>query len=246
VTDETGTGALMFGTSPTITTDITIPNEGLHLLDTNASHDLIIKPGSNLTADRILTITTGDAARTLDISAASVTVSTFGASLVDDATAQAACATLGTWKVIAASAVAASHTGNTDETVLATITVPAGAMGANGVVRVVAQYEMTSSANTKTTRMRADGISGTVFRTLAHTTTAGYRDHMQIANRNATNSQVGHSSGTSGGSGTSASANVTAAIDTTAAFDIVITVQLTNTGETMTLNSYLAEVFYQA
>ena len=52
----------------TVGTSVTIPNSGLHILDTNASHDLIIKPGSNLTADRILTITTGDAARTLTLS----------------------------------------------------------------------------------------------------------------------------------------------------------------------------------
>jgi len=55
-------------TSPTITTDITIPNAGLHILDTNASHDLIIAPGSDLTADRTLTVTTGDAARTITLS----------------------------------------------------------------------------------------------------------------------------------------------------------------------------------
>lgn len=67
VTDETGTGALMFATSPLITTDITIPNTGLHLLDTNASHDLIIAPGSDITADRTLTITTGDASRVLTL-----------------------------------------------------------------------------------------------------------------------------------------------------------------------------------
>ena len=45
----------------------TFINEGLHLLDTNASHDLVVKPGSDLTADRIFTLTTGDAARTLDL-----------------------------------------------------------------------------------------------------------------------------------------------------------------------------------
>lgn len=55
-------------TSAVVATDITIPNSGLHVLDTNASHDLIIRPGSDLTADRILTITTGDAARTLTFS----------------------------------------------------------------------------------------------------------------------------------------------------------------------------------
>lgn len=46
----------------------TFPNTGLHLLDSNASHDLILKPGSDLTADRELTITTGDSARTLTLS----------------------------------------------------------------------------------------------------------------------------------------------------------------------------------
>jgi len=78
-----------------IPTVLTVPNTGLHILDTNATHDLIIAPGSNLTADRTLTLTTGDAARTLDISAANVTVSSFGATLVDDAAASDARTTLG-------------------------------------------------------------------------------------------------------------------------------------------------------
>ena len=46
---------------------ITVGNEGLHILDTNASHDLIIKPGSDLTADRILTLVTGNTARTITL-----------------------------------------------------------------------------------------------------------------------------------------------------------------------------------
>ena len=51
-----------------IPTVLTVPNVGLHLLDTNASHDLIVKPGSDLTADKTLTITTGDADRTVTLS----------------------------------------------------------------------------------------------------------------------------------------------------------------------------------
>lgn len=74
---------------------VTLTNSGLHILDSNATHDLIITPGSNLSADRVFTLTTGDAARTLDISAASVTVSSFGATLVDDADAGTAQTTLG-------------------------------------------------------------------------------------------------------------------------------------------------------
>lgn len=48
-----------------LTTRIVIPNAGLQVLDTNATHTLNIVPGSNLTADRILSLVTGDAARTV-------------------------------------------------------------------------------------------------------------------------------------------------------------------------------------
>ncbi len=79
---------------------VTVTNEGLHLLDTNASHDLIIKPGSDLSADRILTLTTGDAARTVALggdltTAGAASVSAFGATVIDDADAPAALVTLG-------------------------------------------------------------------------------------------------------------------------------------------------------
>lgn len=52
----------------TLSTGLTFPNGGLHILDTNGTHDLIISPGSDLTADRTLTITTGDAGRELTLS----------------------------------------------------------------------------------------------------------------------------------------------------------------------------------
>lgn len=55
--------------SPTFTGEVTIPNTGLHLLDTNASHDLIIKPGSDLSADRTLTLTTGNTDMIVDFTA---------------------------------------------------------------------------------------------------------------------------------------------------------------------------------
>lgn len=52
----------------TVTT-ITVPNTGLHLLDTNASHDLIIKPGSDLSGgDKTLTLFTGNSNRSFTIS----------------------------------------------------------------------------------------------------------------------------------------------------------------------------------
>jgi len=74
---------------------LTTPNTGLHLLDTDASHDLVVKPGSNLTVDRTLTITTGDADRLLDISGGSVTITAAAATVLDDATVGAMLTTLG-------------------------------------------------------------------------------------------------------------------------------------------------------
>lgn len=89
-----GTNVAAAGANTDITS-VYLNNTGLKIKDTDASHGLSIVPGSNLTADRTLTITTGDAARTLDISGGSVTISAYGATLTDDADASTARTTLG-------------------------------------------------------------------------------------------------------------------------------------------------------
>lgn len=53
----------------TLLTGLTFPAAGLRLLDTDASHGLSLSAGSNLTANRTLTLTTGDASRTLTLTA---------------------------------------------------------------------------------------------------------------------------------------------------------------------------------
>lgn len=50
-------------------TSVFLDNTGLKVKDMNASHGLTIKPGSNITADRTLTVTTGDADRNLQLDA---------------------------------------------------------------------------------------------------------------------------------------------------------------------------------
>ena len=91
---RTNLGAAASGANTDITS-VYLNNTGLKIKDTNATHGVTIAPGSNITADRTLTVTTGDADRTLDISAGSVTVSAAGAALIDDADAAAQRATLG-------------------------------------------------------------------------------------------------------------------------------------------------------
>lgn len=61
-------GTITHSTDNLTPASITLPNTGLHLLDTNASHDLIIAPGSDLSADKTLTLTTGDFDRTITLS----------------------------------------------------------------------------------------------------------------------------------------------------------------------------------
>jgi hypothetical protein len=60
-------GAAASGANTDITS-VYLNNTGLKIKDTNASHGLIIAPGSDLTADHTLTVTTGDADRTLTLS----------------------------------------------------------------------------------------------------------------------------------------------------------------------------------
>lgn len=53
----------------TLTSGLTFPVAGLHILDTNGSYDLIVSPGSALGADRTLTIRTEDSNRILTFTA---------------------------------------------------------------------------------------------------------------------------------------------------------------------------------
>lgn len=151
----------------------------------------------------------------------------------------------GLWTILSASAVQVPHTGNTDETALATVTVPGGAMGANGILRVTTMWTWTNSANDKIPRIRLGGISGTIYFVTTQTTTASNRWQTQIHNRNATNSQVGFNSAASSPFVSATLAVATSAVDTAAATTLVLSGQLENTGETIALEYYLVELAYR-
>lgn len=57
--------------------NLQLPNIGLRILDTNASHYLSIIPNSNITADRNLLLTTGDASRNLTMGGDITTAANF-------------------------------------------------------------------------------------------------------------------------------------------------------------------------
>jgi len=152
---------------------------------------------------------------------------------------------LGAWRIIAHSALAASLTGTTAETALASITIPAGAMGPNGILRVTTEWSYTNSANNKTLRTRlGSGLSGTVFDSIVPTTNAFQRRQCDIRNRNAENAQIGPPAAYIAGFGTSTGAPLTGTVDTSLAQTLALTGQLASAGETITLESYVVELAF--
>lgn len=153
----------------------------------------------------------------------------------------------GQWRLLGMNAVAVSHTGNTTETTLATIPVPAGAMGANGAIRVKVRGTCTNNANTKTPRVRLGGIGGSSFVGVAFTTVGTWMYEVIIQNRNSTASQLGS---TYGNRTTDLVVvehpRVTATVSTSSAQDLVITVQLGNAADSISVESYTVETMKQA
>jgi hypothetical protein len=145
--------------------------------------------------------------------------------------------------VLAQSGVAVPLTGVTDETILATITVPANTLGANGSIRITAGFSYTSSTNTKTPRIKFGGASGMLlFGPAITTANAQVVAQVSVHNRNSQNSQISsYTSGTSTYS-TSTTSPATGTIDTTQAQTILITGQLAVGTETLTLERYTVEV----
>lgn len=147
-------------------------------------------------------------------------------------------ATIRVWQ----SGIQVASSNITSEVVLATISIPANSMGLNGRIRVSTLWTYTNSANTKTPRVRFGGAGGTIFQGISATTSASLTVMTQIANRGATNSQVGNASAFGNSFGASTGAVTTGAIDTTAAVDIVLSCQMAALAETCNLESYLVEL----
>ncbi len=143
-------------------------------------------------------------------------------------------------QVLGQSAVAVPHTGDVLEFAFATINLPANKMGPNGRVRITCLWSMTNNANAKTLRTRFGGIGGQVYQSIGAASVASYRHEGEIANRGALNSQVGS---VSTGFGSSSTVVGTSAVDTSADTTLVITGQLGVNTDTLTLESYLVELF---
>lgn len=166
------TGVINFGngdytlthSSGTLTAsgNIQIPNTGLRILDTNASHYLSIVPGSNITADRNFVITTGDASRTLSMSGDITTAANFttsGANALTLTTTGSTNVTLPTTGILASLAGSEALTnktynGNTWTAGTGTLTIAAG--------KTLTYNNSITIAGTDSTTMTFPSSSGTI------------------------------------------------------------------------------------
>jgi len=146
-----------------------------------------------------------------------------------------------TSSVLGASGTAVPHTGTLTETAIASVTIPAGAMGLHGVLKVASLWSYTNSANTKIIRIRYSGLTGTAYYGNSLTTTASLWAVCMIWNAGAANSQRGMVTAIAP-QGTSTAALVTSAVDTAADSTVAFCATLANVGETITLQNYVVEL----
>ena len=181
-----GAGTITIGLADDviIPVSITIPNTGLHILDTNASHDLIIKPGQDLTADRTLTITTPNADTALTLTGDLIMSGAFALTLTITNTTDVTFPTTGTLATLAGSEALSNKTltapGITGGTAIELTTFSLRSTGGNDlIIATTAAYgaDRTLTINIPTGANAALTLTGDLIRSGAHsltlTTTGG-------------------------------------------------------------------------
>lgn len=113
---------------------------------------------------------------------------------------------------------------NTSETILKTVTLPP--LGLNSIIDIDSLFSWTSSANTKTIRVRLGGIGGQLVGSFASTTNLTQQLKTIIRNVNSVSTQKSFSVTSTSGFGTSTNAVVSGAINTGVSTTLVFTGQL--------------------
>jgi len=131
-----------------------------------------------------------------------------------------------------------SLTGSTSVVTLATITIPAGLLGANGKLKIYPLWATTNNANVKTLRLN---IGGALCSTMTSQSVPHNSGLLIIRNTNSESVQK-CSSGLVAGIGSSFGSIAVTTIDTTAATTLTITGQLAVGTDTLTLEDLFIEV----
>ena len=146
--------------------------------------------------------------------------------------------------LLAHSGTAASLTGTTTETTLATYTMPANTLKANGILRITSAWSCNSSANIHRARVRFGGTGGTVYSQDAMASRLSGQGITFIRANNSVSAQKAFSGSLFSNSSytTGSGALTTSTVDTTSNVDIVLSGELANSGDTLTLEGYTIEL----
>lgn len=143
------------------------------------------------------------------------------------------------WRRLA-SAKSIAHTGDTTETTLATVTLPGGALGANGILRLTLIPKFTGTAGTKSIRAKIDG-TGFMLATSVAGSLSGYLQRTLIAD-NSQAAQFSEYNVAVGPAGYTGNAIQAFTKDLTVAKDITITGALANGADSIDWVYYLIEI----
>lgn len=162
-------------------------------------------------------------------------------------TAIAACANLKCFYVVGQSSVQQTVGATTSATVLASVLIPGGTMGANGRLRITALGGCNSNANSKTMQIYAHTAAttgGTYLHGASGTSIKFLHVNVDVGNQNNASSQRFRTGLTYGGTGSSA--NGTSSVNTASDFYINFIFTKANSSDTLTLDEYCVEIYYQA
>lgn len=134
---------------------------------------------------------------------------------------------------LACSAVSVACASTAVDEILASMTIPAGALGLNSILQIEPLWTFTSSANNKILKVK---IGGTVVYTATRTTSAKEGPLVVLANRNSLVSQIQPYDNTYVIAGSNAPA--THAINFAATVDVEITGQRSNAADALTLEYF--------
>ncbi len=138
------------------------------------------------------------------------------------------------------------HTGDTNETNVKIVTIPAGLLSANGGLRITTVWAATGTNNTKTTKIyfsaTSGGANGTAIYSIAHGSTAlGILSENVLLNRNSASSQIANCKSGSVGFNVATAANTTTAINSASASYLNFTVQLANGADSAGIDAAIVE-----
>lgn len=146
--------------------------------------------------------------------------------------------------VAGVSCTASSHTGDTSEFVLATISIPA--MPAGAILRFTLHFSGTSNGNGKTVKAYfgavGSGTGGTPYVSISSLTTNIVLATQRMLLNRTTSSQVCTNLITNSNTFAGTSALTSSSVNTAAGTELTITGMLTNAADTITLEGYLIEL----